>query len=149
MGIAFQRFLSGKFTHQLANLNQRKNLMDDYDVKIAKAKSEISDLKKSVDKASDSRDNQEGQRDKLLEEMNSLQEKKTKLESEIKNYERSDPKIIVKMEEDSKVARDAANRWTDNCFIILQWIQNSKPGFTQKDIEKNFPIFKELDYIEA
>ena len=52
------------------------------------------------------------------------------------------------MEDDSKVAKDAANRWTDNLYVIMQWIQQSKPGFTQKELEKNFPVYKELDYVE-
>ena len=128
---------------------QRKNLIEDYDSKAEKAKNEISELTKSIEKATDGRDNSGGARDKLLEELTKLQEKKASLESELKNYERSDPKIVVKMEQDSKLARDAANRWTDNCFMILQWIQNSKPGFSSKELEKSFPIFKDLDYIEA
>ena len=123
--------------------------MEDYDAKTEKAKAEISDLAKQLDKALDSRDNTGCVRDRLLEEQSKLQEKKAALELEIKNYERSDPKIVVKMEQDSKLARDAANRWTDNCFVILQWIQNSKPGFSSKELEKSFPIFKDLDYIEA
>ena len=123
--------------------------MEDYDAKTEKAKAEISDLAKQLDKALDSRDNTGCVRDRLLEEMSKLQEKKSALELEIKNFERSDPKIVVKMEQDSKMARDAANRWTDNCFVILQWIQNSKPGFSSKELEKSFPIFKDLDYIEA
>ena len=44
------------------------------------------------------------------------------LEQEKKNYERSDPKILIKMEEDMKIAKDAVNRWTDNLYVILQWI---------------------------
>lgn len=123
--------------------------MEDYDAKTEKAKAEISELAKQLDKALDSRDNTGCVRDRLLEELTKLQEKKAALELEIKNYERSDPKIVVKMEQDSKMARDAANRWTDNCFVILQWIQNSKPGFSSKELEKSFPIFKDLDYIEA
>ena len=50
------------------------------------------------------------------------------------------------MEEDSKIARDAVTRWTDNLFLIQQWIQRSKPNVTSKELEKNFPVFKDLDY---
>ncbi len=52
------------------------------------------------------------------------------------------------MEEDSKISKDAVNRWTDNLYLILQWIQQSKPNFTQKELEQSFPIYKNLDYIE-
>ena len=52
------------------------------------------------------------------------------------------------MESDSKIAKDAVNRWTDNLYQILQWIQSTKPNLTQKDLEKSFPIYKDLDYLE-
>lgn len=52
------------------------------------------------------------------------------------------------MEEDTRVAKDAVNRWTDNLYVIQQWIQNNKPGFTQKELEHNFPVYKGLDYFE-
>jgi len=52
------------------------------------------------------------------------------------------------MEENSKIAKDACNRWTDNLYLIMQWIQASKPGLTQKELEKSFPIYKDLDYVE-
>ena len=51
-----------------------------------------------------------------------MQKEKADLDSEIKNYERSDPKIISKMEGDGKVAKLAVNRWTDNLYLIQQWI---------------------------
>lgn len=51
------------------------------------------------------------------------------------------------MEDDAKVAKDAANRWTDNLYLISQWIERSRPNVTMKDLEKSFPIYKDLDYI--
>ena len=47
-----------------------------------------------------------------------------------------------------KVAKDAVNRWTDNLYLLLQWIQDNKNGVTQEDLAKQFPVFKNLDYIE-
>ena len=122
--------------------------MDDYDAKIEKAKQDIADAKKTMERAKNQRGNGDGQRDVLQGELSKLVKEKSILETELKNYERSDPKIVQKMEDDSKVAKDAANRWTDNLYLIQQWIQQIKPGFTSKELEKNFPIYKELDYIE-
>ncbi len=98
---------------------QRKNLIEDYEKKIENAKQDIKDTEKSLSKASNSRGNNDGQRDKLLVELAKLQKEKASLDSEVKNYERSDPKIVQKMEDDSKVAKDAANRWTDNLYLIM------------------------------
>ena len=58
------------------------------------------------------------------------------LSAELKNYERSDPKQLVQMQDDMKLAKDSTNRWTDNLFLVLQWIQDNKPGMTQEDLAK-------------
>ena len=92
------------------------------------------------------RSNDNGKRDKLQEELQNLQKLKAELDIEMKNYERSDPKILQKMEDDSKIAREAVNRWTDNLYMIYQWISRSRPNITMKDLEKSFPIYKDLDY---
>ena len=52
----------------------------------------------------------------------------------MKGYSRSDPKMVEKMEFDSKVAKDAVNRWTDNLHLIFQWVQEKNPGFTSKEM---------------
>jgi len=41
---------------------------------------------------------------------------------ELKQFERSDPKILTKISDDTKISKDAINRWTDNLYLILQWI---------------------------
>ncbi len=122
--------------------------MDDYDAKIEKAKADIADAKKQMERAQKQRGNGDGQRDNLQVEQAKLLKEKANLEAELSNYERSDPKIVDKMKNDSKIARDAVNRWTDNLYLIQQWIQQSRPGFCGKELEKNFPIYKELDYVE-
>ena len=96
----------------------RKNLMDDYDAKIEKAKQDIIDAKKQMERAKKERGNGDGKRDTLQAEQVKLVKEKASLETELKNYERSDPKIVQKMEDDSKIAKDATNRWTDNLYLI-------------------------------
>ena len=80
-----------------------------------------------------------------------LEEQRTLKESllvELKQFERSDPAILEKISTDTKIAKEASNRWTDNLYCILQWIQQSRPEASTSDLEKQFPIFKNLDYIE-
>eukprot|EP00347_Sterkiella_histriomuscorum_P013010 403366359 len=129
-------------------LNVRKQLFQEYDNKIEKAKQDIKETKDLIERALQERDNKDGTRDKLQEQLSKLQKEKAEVDSQLKNYERSDPKIIQKMEDDSAISKQAANRWTDNLYIIMQWIQQSKPNCTEKDLESNFPIFRNLDYIE-
>ena len=94
-------------------------MINDYEAKIETARKEIEETEKSLSKSKGQRGNSDGQRDKLQAELAKLQKEKATLDAEHKNYERSDPKILSKMEDDSKVAKDAANRWTDNLFLIL------------------------------
>lgn len=70
------------------------------------------------------------------------------LQTELKQFERSDPKILDKICKDTKISKDAINRWTDNLYTIMQWIQNSRPEASASDLEKQFPVFKNLDYLE-
>ena len=69
-------------------------MIEEYDAKIDKAKAEIEEIRTSIMKAESCRDNGDGRRDKLLEELHKLQKEKGELDLEIKNYERSDPKIV-------------------------------------------------------
>jgi len=55
----------------------------------------------------------------MLKKLEELQVKREELKGELKKYERSDPKILKKIDEDTKIAKDSVNRWTDNLFAIL------------------------------
>ena len=39
--------------------------------------------------------------------------------ADLKQFERSDPKILQKFAKDQKVAKEAINRWTDNLYTIM------------------------------
>ena len=54
--------------------------------------------------------------------MAALEAKKVEITTKLKQFERSDPKILLKLSQDTKIAKDAINRWTDNLFLICQWI---------------------------
>ena len=47
-----------------------------------------------------------------------------------------------------KIAKDAVNRWTDNLALVLEWLQDARPGVSQEELAKQFPIFKNMDYID-
>ena len=58
----------------------------------------------------------------MIAEVAELEKKKVELDTQLKQFERSDPKILLKISQDTKISKDAINRWTDNLFLILQWI---------------------------
>jgi hypothetical protein len=45
-------------------------------------------------------------------------------------YERSDPKILGKIETNTIVAKKAINRWVDNLCELGDWIKDKKGGLT-------------------
>lgn len=126
----------------------RKNLIEDYDKKIENAKKEIEETEAAIIRETEARVSNDGEREKMIEELEKARKTRADLEVQLKQFERSDPKILLKIADDTKISKDSINRWTDNLFLILQWIQNSKPGFTQKELEGSFPIYRNLDYVE-
>ena len=100
-------------------LQKRKNAIEDYDNKILAATTDVAEKTKKIEEANKSRDNADGNRDGLLKKLDQLRKQKLELSNELKNYERSDPKQLLKMQDDMKLAKDSVNRWTDNLFLVL------------------------------
>lgn len=69
------------------------------------------------------------------------------LAEELEHYKECDPEVLEKMAKETKIAREAVNRWTDNIFTIKSWC-NKKFGVEQKSIDKNFGIPEDFDYID-
>merc|ERR1712080_182471 len=129
-------------------LQSRKNLIEDYDKKIEAAKRETEEADKKAQEAKEARDGGVGSREQMQADLAEAIKKRSGLEVKLSQFERSDPKILQKITDDTKIAKNSINRWTDNLYLILQWIQQSKPGFTQKELESSFPIYRGLDYVE-
>ncbi len=51
------------------------------------------------------------------------------------------------MKKEIKVAEEAANRWTDNVFAIRSWITKKFPSVNLADLDKQFGIPEDLDYV--
>lgn len=62
--------------------------------------------------------------------------------------ERTDPKKVEELQKNAKTAKDAANRWTDNIFELKDWLVNKMPHLTGNDLEKQFPVLKNLDSLD-
>jgi methionine synthase I (cobalamin-dependent) len=57
------------------------------------------------------------------------------LKSELEKFSSSDPAVIDAMRDGAKIAKQAANVWTDNIFMMKSWV-DSKMG--DKDSVKQF-----------
>ncbi|XP_008592733.1 PREDICTED: meiotic nuclear division protein 1 homolog, partial [Galeopterus variegatus] len=103
-------------------------------------------LQKSIEKAKIGRHETE-ERTMLTKELSSLREQREQLKAEVEKYKECDPKVVEKIRQESKIAKDAANRWTDNVFAIKSWAKR-KFGFEENKIDKSFGIPEDFDYID-
>jgi hypothetical protein len=62
-------------------------------------------------------------------------------------FEKCDPKKLEEIRKKQKTAKDAANRWTDNLYEMESWMKKQNPGLSSDELAKNFPILKDLDYV--
>uniref|UniRef100_A0ACB8E7X6 Uncharacterized protein n=1 Tax=Sphaerodactylus townsendi TaxID=933632 RepID=A0ACB8E7X6_9SAUR len=57
------------------------------------------------------------------------------------------PHVKCPMRQANKVAKEAANRWTDNIFSVKSWAKR-KFGFEDSKINKTFGIPEDFDYVD-
>ena len=53
-------------------------------------------------------------RSEILERLSEKQGERAELQKELERYRECDPEVIDAMKEETKVAKEAANRWTGN-----------------------------------
>ena len=123
-------------------------MIEDLDDKLEKAKKEIEDTNSNTLKAVEDRKNEDGDRSKNLEKLNELRKKREGLKADLKQYERSDPKMIEKLKKNTQISKDSVNRWVDNLNQLGSWIKEKKQGCGDDELAKSFPVFKNLDYVD-
>jgi len=65
------------------------------------------------------------ERELLKEESKKLKEEIDGYNEKLKEYATKDPELIQKKNDDIKVCKDSANRWTDNIFILKTYCSNN------------------------
>uniref|UniRef100_A0A8C4RCY7 Meiotic nuclear division protein 1 homolog n=1 Tax=Eptatretus burgeri TaxID=7764 RepID=A0A8C4RCY7_EPTBU len=103
-------------------------------------------LEESVKTAGVGRETTE-KRSALLSEIEEFKSKRKNLQKDLDLCKECDPDVIKHVKNQNIVAKDAANRWTDNVFSIKCWARD-KFGFEDNQIDKTFSIPDDLDYIE-
>ncbi|XP_054059241.1 meiotic nuclear division protein 1 homolog isoform X2 [Rissa tridactyla] len=127
-------------------LHARKRKLEELESQFAESSQKKEALQKSIEKAKIGREDT-AERAALMEELAALRQKKEQLKAEIDKYRECDPDIIEEMRQTNKVAKEAANRWTDNIFSIKSWAKR-KFGFEERRIDKSFGIPEDFDYID-
>lgn len=127
-------------------LHARKRKLEELQTQFAETRQKKEILQKGMEKSKIGRENT-AERAALMKELAALQQKKEQLKAEIEKYKEYDPDVVEEMRQTSKVAKEAANRWTDNIFAIKSWAKR-KFGFEESRIDKSFGIPEDFDYID-
>uniref|UniRef100_A0A4W3HWP0 Meiotic nuclear division protein 1 homolog n=1 Tax=Callorhinchus milii TaxID=7868 RepID=A0A4W3HWP0_CALMI len=127
-------------------LHTRKRKLEQLETQFAEVRQREKNVQQSTEKARVGRQDTEN-RAAVLKEYAALQKQRNHLKAELEKYQECDPQVIEEMRQFNKIAKDAANRWTDNVFAVKSWAKK-KFGFEQNRIDKTFGIPDDFDYIE-
>ncbi|XP_026495755.2 meiotic nuclear division protein 1 homolog [Vanessa tameamea] len=87
------------------------------------------------------------ERNQLLKLLSEVTKQENELKMELQKYRDSDPEYIAQLKNEIEDLKTAANRWTENIYILKSYIKNT----FQKDnetINQTFNIPPDMDYIE-
>ncbi|XP_053559727.1 meiotic nuclear division protein 1 homolog [Bombina bombina] len=127
-------------------LHARKRKLETLESQFTEANQKKNTLQQSVEKAKVGRQDTE-ERSTMSKELAALRQQRDKFKTELEKYKECDPDVIDEMRQSNKVAKEAANRWTDNIFAVKSWAKK-KFGFEESKIDKTFSIPEDFDYIE-
>ncbi|NXC38423.1 MND1 protein, partial [Penelope pileata] len=127
-------------------LHARKRKLEELQSQLAEGSQKKEALQKNIEKSKVGREDTV-KRAALMEELAALRQKKEQLKAEIDKYRECDPDVVEEMRQTNKVAKEAANRWTDNIFAIKSWAKR-KFGLEESRIDKSFGIPEDFDYID-
>ncbi|KAJ2776726.1 Meiotic nuclear division protein 1 [Coemansia interrupta] len=102
---------------------KRKNRMRDLEREIAQMEAKQGELAKAIEEAQLGREDT-GERSGLVEELAEVEALWNGQKEELRQFEECDPVLMNKRKADAVVARDAANRWTDNVFVMQGWLRD-------------------------
>ena len=125
----------------------RKRKLKDVQEKLSDTRKKMKSVEIQVEKSSwDKIDGEE--RRNILQELAELEKKKSQLENQIALYKDSDPETVEMLKNQIKISKESANRWTDNIYSIHSWIGRKFPSISVTDLNKQFGIPQDLDYVE-
>ncbi|CAI5784227.1 meiotic nuclear division protein 1 homolog isoform X1 [Podarcis muralis] len=126
-------------------LHARKRKLEELQNQFSEYSQKKKSLQESIEKSKIGRQDT-AERAALIKELTALRQKRDQLKAEIDKYKECDPDIVEEIRQANKVAKEAANRWTDNIFAAKSWAKR-KFAFEESKIDKTFGIPEDFDYI--
>ncbi|XP_059090222.1 meiotic nuclear division protein 1 homolog isoform X1 [Tigriopus californicus] len=121
--------------------------------KLAQVRAQAQELERSIQRQSQlvERDSQGREdtpkRQALLEKWQGLKTRQAELQQAIGKYRDCDPETLKLMTAEIKQSYEATNRWTDNIYSLQSWIGRKFPSISVNDLNKQFGVPEELDYV--
>ncbi|OBZ88780.1 Meiotic nuclear division protein 1 [Choanephora cucurbitarum] len=114
--------------------------------KVARERERQKRLKTAIEEAEEGRQETEERQD-ILNQLDQLKQESTQLQEQLKQYKENDPQLHQKKENAARVAKDAANRWTESVWEIQSFCVN-RFGMERSLFDKTFGIKDDFDTIE-
>ncbi|KAJ1946373.1 Meiotic nuclear division protein 1, partial [Linderina macrospora] len=124
---------------------KRRNKIADLEKDIGQIDTKIDALGSSIEKAQFGRE-QTDERAALTEELAEVEARWSSQQEELQQFKECDPELMNQRRKETVVAQDAANRWTDNIFIIQGWTRD-KFNMETSQFNKAFGIPDDLDSV--
>ncbi|XP_076044991.1 meiotic nuclear division protein 1 homolog [Oratosquilla oratoria] len=123
----------------------RKRKLEDVEVRLKTAKKRLTASQIKMKETQIGREDN-SDRTEALNRLGELEESHCQLTEKIQKYKDSDPDVLQKIVEETEVAREAVNRWTDNIEAVKSWCRTK--FFIEEDtLNKQFGIPAEFDYV--
>ncbi|KAJ8042641.1 Meiotic nuclear division protein 1-like [Holothuria leucospilota] len=124
----------------------RKRTLKDITNQLQESEKKRKMMKQAVGKASVGRESTDN-REEILMKLSEKEALHSKLQAELEMYKEIDPEVLDQIKQQTVVAQEAANRWTDNVFSIKSWCKK-KFGMEEKLLNKQFGISEDFDYVD-
>ncbi|XP_013406769.1 meiotic nuclear division protein 1 homolog [Lingula anatina] len=124
----------------------RKRKLNDLGKNLEELKRKKSNLANAICKAKMGKE-ESADRTQVLADLSRAEDERDKLRLEVDKYKECDPEVLEAMKKEALIAKEAANRWTDNIFATKSWIKR-KFAFEDSVIDKQFGIPEDFDYLE-
>ncbi|EAY18678.1 Mnd1 family protein [Trichomonas vaginalis G3] len=146
--VSFEKIGSGNFYWCFPSeaFNKRKVRENKLNASISEVEQEIQQLQKEIQELEPGREPCE-ERTKLDSEISTFSQQLSEIQKECSKYEQFDPAQIKKTQEQIQLAKDAANRWTDNIFVLKSWATKTY-NIEGKAFNDSFQIPEDFDYVE-
>jgi len=90
---------------------------------------------------------QSDKRDAMITKLKTLRQQNFEFSQEVQQMGGADPELLEALQEDTQIAIQSANRWTDNIWNLKKWACD-KFSVDSADFDKNFEIMDDFDYVQ-